>query len=332
MNSEDLKAFVDGELPAWKRWLVARRVAKDPALQAEIEVLQKLSEDLASLDFPEVALSESLRSRLLATAPESKTEPILVPVTARRSPTKMLAFGLVGASALALIAVIFVPKPQTATEKTFSGGAAAPASVPAAPADSAMEADKEQQPVMAAPAPVLEKRVDTRSEAIPGAAFSVPPTTNVYASNGMEANQMAIKDGVSSELATSSVPGARLRYNGGAASKPDFTAQPKSAAKAMAATEQKEVLTLIPVGEEESVSELRKRVEEAVKSYGGKVRKQDPFEVTLPETLRSTARQKLLALVGAEPPKEQGRMGRGFAASRRTRPKSQLEVTIYFKD
>ncbi|MGC4045428.1 MAG: hypothetical protein QM758_16680 [Armatimonas sp.] len=322
MNGEDLKAFVDGELPAWKRWWFARKVASDPALQAEVEALKKLSEELASLELPEVSLSESLRTRLLATAPE----PTLAVTSPRRSPAKIVAFGLVGASALAVLVVVFVPQ----AKHSETGGAPVSVAAPEA-ASKAQEAAK--QPSGGAPASNLRNRAfDGGSGTAPAApAFS----RNTYSS--MAADRMAapaendVSDKKKAVAEESRKYDATLQLKAAKPVTTTFASQSLATAASNTAPgalpEQREVIEL--VASDESLAGLRKRVEATVKEYGGKVLQQDPLQVTLPQTLRSTARQKLLGIVTV-PPRKDGRRLKGNMTL--STVATRLKVTVYFKD
>jgi anti-sigma factor RsiW len=71
----ELDAYRDGELSPWRRWLVGRRVARDPALQRRLAVLETLGgllrEEAESTPPPD--LWDGIRARL-ATAP--RPEPL----------------------------------------------------------------------------------------------------------------------------------------------------------------------------------------------------------------------------------------------------------------
>lgn len=66
----DLDAYRDGELSAWRRFWVARRVARDPALRRRLEAMDTLGELLREQaeSTPAPDLWEDVRARL-ATAP-----------------------------------------------------------------------------------------------------------------------------------------------------------------------------------------------------------------------------------------------------------------------
>jgi anti-sigma factor RsiW len=69
-KAAELDAYRDGELSAWRRWLVGRRVARDPALQRRLATLDTLGdllrEEAESTVPPD--LWDGIRARL-ATAP-----------------------------------------------------------------------------------------------------------------------------------------------------------------------------------------------------------------------------------------------------------------------
>jgi hypothetical protein len=120
--SDDLKAYLDGELSPWRRFLLGRRLAQSPELRAELDGLQRLSADLAALRPAPDTLSETLRSRLLATAPVA---PVARPARATRS----LALGLAGSAALATVALFVLrPSAREPREAAKSRSMPAPAS------------------------------------------------------------------------------------------------------------------------------------------------------------------------------------------------------------
>ena len=65
-EKQELHAFQDGELPLWRRWGVARRVARDAAARRELESIAELRallrEQAASLREPD--LWEGVRAQL----------------------------------------------------------------------------------------------------------------------------------------------------------------------------------------------------------------------------------------------------------------------------
>ena len=81
-QAPELSAFRDGELSPWRRWRVARRVARDPRARRELAALDELGallrEQSASVAEPD--LWEGIRSRLpYAERPAPQPEPLRLP-------------------------------------------------------------------------------------------------------------------------------------------------------------------------------------------------------------------------------------------------------------
>src|SRR5262249_16757150 len=68
MLAEDLKAFVDGELPLVRRAAIGAHISHCPACREEVEVMERMSNELKAGDV--AALPADLRDRLIAAAPE----------------------------------------------------------------------------------------------------------------------------------------------------------------------------------------------------------------------------------------------------------------------
>src|SRR5258705_7823414 len=65
---EELKAFVDGELPILRRAAVRAHVSHCPACREEVKVMEQMSNELKAGDI--AALPADLRDRLISAAPE----------------------------------------------------------------------------------------------------------------------------------------------------------------------------------------------------------------------------------------------------------------------
>ena len=99
----DLKAFLDGELPRLRHWMVSFHLSRCANCREEITWLQRLGKNMRTLD--EVHPRPELRARILATLPPMDSVPrrpanTATPVKAYRRPA--LQFGLAGAFALLL--------------------------------------------------------------------------------------------------------------------------------------------------------------------------------------------------------------------------------------
>src|SRR5438067_561928 len=65
---EELKAFVDGELPIIRRAAVRAHVSHCPACREEVQVMEQMSSELKAGDI--AGLPADLRDRLISAAPE----------------------------------------------------------------------------------------------------------------------------------------------------------------------------------------------------------------------------------------------------------------------
>jgi hypothetical protein len=97
---EDLKAWVDGELPRLRQWLVTRHVAQCALCRSEAETLRHFGAEMRDLD---TALpSPALRQRILASLPDAPPIPSVPSVPVRLQPRHAPRFALAGALTLVL--------------------------------------------------------------------------------------------------------------------------------------------------------------------------------------------------------------------------------------
>jgi anti-sigma factor RsiW len=101
-DTQELYAFRDGELSRWRRWRVARRLARDPRARRELAALDELGallrEQSASVAEPD--LWEAIRARLpYAERPAPLVEPL-------RSPAPRAPAWLGAALATAVVALV----------------------------------------------------------------------------------------------------------------------------------------------------------------------------------------------------------------------------------
>ncbi len=97
--TDDLKAYVDGELSVVRRFAVRRHLAQCPACREEIAAMTQLTEDLRASE-PIEPLDADLRARILSVPPVSSR-----PVPSRRPLSPSLKWVLAG---VALVAWCFV--------------------------------------------------------------------------------------------------------------------------------------------------------------------------------------------------------------------------------
>jgi anti-sigma factor RsiW len=107
-ETQELHAFRDGELSAWRRWRVARRLARDPRARRELASLDELGallrEQAAKVAAPD--LWEGIRARLpYAERPAPLSEPLRQP--APRAPA-WLGAALASAVVALVVATGFV--------------------------------------------------------------------------------------------------------------------------------------------------------------------------------------------------------------------------------
>ncbi|WP_309717614.1 zf-HC2 domain-containing protein, partial [Armatimonas sp.] len=146
---EDLKAYLDSELPPVRHAAVAKHLLSCPACQSELAALRLLSTQLTEALPAPAPLSDALRARILATLPETpQPRPLFVPFWRR---PRSLAFGGVLAAGCAFWLWARVPE-----SKKMSAPAASVAdkATNAAPAASITEtkafADNAAKPTIAA--------------------------------------------------------------------------------------------------------------------------------------------------------------------------------------
>src|SRR5690349_19539059 len=65
---DELKAFVDGELPLLRRTAIRAHISHCPACREEVELMEQMSNELRAGDV--AALPSDLRDRLISAAPE----------------------------------------------------------------------------------------------------------------------------------------------------------------------------------------------------------------------------------------------------------------------
>ncbi len=162
--SEDLKAFVDGELSPWRRFLLTRKLSQSPELRAELAALQKLSTELSGLRSTE-SLPADLRARLLQAAPSMPSQSV-------RRPTRALALGLAGSAAAAALVAAVLIRPSLTT-----------------PGASRSESSK----TMGQPVPASESVADAMSAVAPTLSKSQPEEEMAYASARSTSIQQAMK-------------------------------------------------------------------------------------------------------------------------------------------
>ncbi len=108
----NLKAYLDNELPLWRRFAVRLHLARCASCQEEMRAMQQIGQELRGQTID--PLDPGLRSRILATVREMTPEPVS-PVRSRRP---VLIWGGTAFAAL-LLAAIFVPRSKFAPD---SGG------------------------------------------------------------------------------------------------------------------------------------------------------------------------------------------------------------------
>ncbi len=104
----DFKAFLDGELPTWRRLQLRRHLKNCPACRKEIREMQLIETELKEETAP---LGGDLRAKILESAPSPATAPTapdlpkLAPQTRRRE-AKRLIFGFGGLATLAALMTV----------------------------------------------------------------------------------------------------------------------------------------------------------------------------------------------------------------------------------
>lgn len=152
---EELKAYLDNELPALRRGAVARHLEQCPHCKEELAALQRLTQTLASLPAPE-PLSPALRARILAQLPQSAVSVAPVRPFWRR-PGPLAGGGSILALACAVLFWARTPAPETASAtlgtKTFS----MPRQAISLPVAAVVPAESKAAQPMASPAPPAKK-------------------------------------------------------------------------------------------------------------------------------------------------------------------------------
>jgi anti-sigma factor RsiW len=111
---DDLKAYLDGELPYLRRWAVRRHLSSCESCRQEAQAIENIGKQLRNVPMEE--FPAALRSRILANLPDAPTAPALARPTAspRWRPQPMVTWGAAAALILAglLIYPYFSPSPQ----------------------------------------------------------------------------------------------------------------------------------------------------------------------------------------------------------------------------
>ncbi len=101
----NLKAFLDNELPLWRRFAVRLHLTRCPACQEEMRAMQQIGTELRGQSID--PLDPGLRARILATVREMPPEPI------KSEPARKPVLIWSGAAVAALfVAAVFVSRPQ----------------------------------------------------------------------------------------------------------------------------------------------------------------------------------------------------------------------------
>ncbi|WP_395144708.1 anti-sigma factor family protein, partial [Armatimonas sp.] len=154
---EELKAYLDGELPPLRRAAVERHLGTCLACQAELKSLRQLSVQLSEALPTAAPLPDALRARILRSLPDAPTpRPVLFPFWRRPGP--LAAFGGALAVGCAFWLWVRVPesgKPMTATASsatraTMTDEAKSVAVPPASVALRANENEAQKAPAFAA--------------------------------------------------------------------------------------------------------------------------------------------------------------------------------------
>ena len=155
---EELKAYLDGELPPLRRAAVERHLGTCPACQAELASLRQLSVQLSEALPSAAVLPDALRARILRSLPDaSGPRPVLFPFWRRPGP--LAAFG--GALAMGCAFWLWVQVPESGKPMASSSATRAPlANEPniaaAPPASVTLRANKNEAKKAPALAPVHE--------------------------------------------------------------------------------------------------------------------------------------------------------------------------------
>lgn len=110
---DDLKAYLDGELPCLRRWAVRRHLSRCESCRREAQAIEQISRRLRAV--PTEEFPAALRARILANLPDAPPAPAPSRLAASRwRPQPMVTWG--AAAALLLTALLiypyFSPSPQ----------------------------------------------------------------------------------------------------------------------------------------------------------------------------------------------------------------------------
>jgi|SRR5579884_2567613 len=109
----ELKAYLDGEMAAPRRWLLRRHLARCAACREEISELKRLGEDMKDLD--RAVPRPELRARILASLPPATTHRAPAPGTLGRAVPRLALGGALAVlgvgAAFAMTHLLTPPKP-----------------------------------------------------------------------------------------------------------------------------------------------------------------------------------------------------------------------------
>ncbi|MBB6053795.1 zf-HC2 domain-containing protein [Armatimonas rosea] len=174
---EDLKAYLDGELPTARRVAVERHLTDCAACQSELEGLRLLSTTLVEALPAAAPLPDALRARILASLPESAApRPFSLPFWRRPGP--MAAFS--GVLAMGCAAWLWVRTSGSATPQTSAAVEVAKTVSPAvAPQIQSTGESLAQDTGMGAPAVAALPEKKTAQMALAGVASASRPAAPV---------------------------------------------------------------------------------------------------------------------------------------------------------
>lgn len=110
---DDLKAYLDGELPCLRRWAVRRHLSRCESCRREAQAIEQIGRRLRAV--PTEEFPAALRARILANLPDAPPAPAPSrPAAPRWRPQPMVTWGAAAALLLAalLIYPYFSPSPQ----------------------------------------------------------------------------------------------------------------------------------------------------------------------------------------------------------------------------
>lgn len=174
---EDLKAYLDGELPTARRVAVERHLTGCAACTSELEGLRLLSTTLTETLPASAPLPDALRARILASLPEAPTpRPLFIPFWRRPGP--MAAFSGVLAMSCAAWLWVRTSSPKSVPQEPVSMPAAqAPAYVTATelPAKGTIAAQtKQEKPAAALSEAKSAVTLPARENTVPQAPAPAP--------------------------------------------------------------------------------------------------------------------------------------------------------------